>query len=125
MERMGLYDYKVIFISNILEKYDEAKDRKANPVGEKGFISLERDKKSKLFKNAKFEKYVIFISDIDNIIESMPSPYKDVIKKRYFQGDINTFMRDFNIKNKKEANSIIRKSVNIFFDAIERYRKAS
>ncbi len=125
MERMGLYDYKVIFISNILEKYDEAKDRKANPVGEKGFISLERNKKSKLFKNAKFEKYVIFISDIDNIIESMPSPYKDVIKKRYFQGDINTFMRDFNIKNKKEANSIIRKSVNIFFDAIERYRKAS
>ena len=125
MERMGLYDYKVIFISNILEKYDEAKDKRANPVSEKGFISLERNKKSKLFKNAKFEKYVIFISDIDNIIESMPSPYKDVIRKRYFQGDINTFMRDFNIKNKREANSIIRRSVNIFFDAIERYRKAS
>ncbi len=125
MERVGVFDYKVIVVSDILDRYDEAKNKKVNPVNNKGFIKIEKSIRKNLFKNAKFEKYVIFIADIDNIIENLPQPYRDVIRKRYFLGDINTFMRDFNIKSKREANKIIRRSINLFYDAIERYKKAS
>ncbi len=125
MNRIGIFDYKVILVSNILERYDEARNKRFNPVNNRGFILLDKNRKNALFRNAKFEKYVIFIADIDNIIESMPQPYREVIKNRYFQSDINTFMRDFNIKSKREANKIIRRSINLFYDAIEKYKKAS
>ncbi len=122
---MGLFDYKVIVVSDVLDRYDEAKEKRKNISSNKGFITISGDVKNSLFRNAKFEKYVIFITDIDNIIEKLPYPYREVIRKRYFQGDVSTFMRDFGIKSKRDANRIIRKSVNIFYDALEKYRKAS
>ena len=122
---MGLFDYKIIVISDVLDRYDEAKERRKNISSNRGFITINGDMKNSLFRNAKFERYVIFITDIDNIIEKLPHPYKEVIRKRYFQGDVSTFMKDFGIKSKRDANRIIRKSVNIFYDALEKYRKAS
>ncbi len=122
---MGLFDYKIIVISDVLDRYDEAKERRKNISSNRGFITINGDMKNSLFRNAKFERYVIFITDIDNIIEKLPHPYKEVIRKRYFQGDVSTFMKDFGIKSKRDANRIIRKSVNIFYDALEKYKKAS
>jgi len=123
--RVGLFDYKVIVISEVLDKYDEAKEKRNNISSNRGFITVKEGLRNPLRRNAKFEKYVIFIADIDNIIDRLPQPYREVIRKRYFQGDISTFMKDFGIRSKRDANKIIRKSVNIFYDALEKYRKAS
>lgn len=123
MGAIGPYHYKVWVIGEVLDRYENCKNGARKPKT-KLFIKPPEDERS-LFRNAYFENIVIYAVDIEKIIESLEYPLNEIIKGRYFEGDVRTFMEDFGLKSRKEARRLIVRAVNKFFHEIERYRKRS
>ncbi|HIP43272.1 MAG TPA: hypothetical protein EYG91_05165 [Aquifex aeolicus] len=119
---MNLFDYKKSIVSEIIDKYEVAKEKRITIELSKGSIVKAPPRKSKLFKKeARFTKHVIFIVDLENLLDKLEEPYKTVIKKRYFDASLDTVRKDFELSNKREAYYLIRKSVNKFYDLLEKY----
>ena len=79
----------------------------------------------KLHRNAYFEDIVIYAVDIENLISKLESPLDEIIRKRYFEGDVRTFMEDFGISSRREARRLVVRAVNKFFHELEKYRRRS
>ncbi len=123
MGAVGPYHYKVWVIGEVLDKYESCKNGARKPKG-KLFVSPSADE-LKLTRGAYFENIVIYAVDIENLIERLESPLDEIIAKRYFEGDVRTFMEDFGIKSRKEARRLIVRAVNKFFHELEKYRRSS
>ncbi len=123
MGAIGLYHYKVWVIGEILDKYESCVNGARKPKA-KLFIRPFEDR-GRTDRSAYFENVVIYAVDIENIINSLEPPLNEIIKRRYFEGDIRTFMDDFGIKSRGEARRLIVRAVNKFFHRIEKYRKAA
>jgi hypothetical protein len=121
MGAIGLYHYKVWIISEVLDRLESCKNGGRKPKG-KLFVNPNNDR-FRLFKNAYFENIVIYAVDVENIIDSLESPLREIILHRYFEGDVKTFMEDFGIKSKREARNLITRAVNKFFNEIQKYKK--
>ena len=122
MGAIGPYHYKVWVIGEILDKYESCRNGSRKPKG-KLFITPNADA-FRTHRNAYFENIVIYAVDIDNILESLESPLKEIIKGRYFEGDVSTFMEDFGIKSRREARTLIVRAVNKFFAEIQKYKRS-
>ena len=120
MRAIGPYHYKVWVIGEVLDRYEECRNGARLPNG-KLFIEIVGEEFRKN-RNAYFERFVIYAVDLEKIIESLESPLKEVIKGRYFEADVSTFMKDFSIKSRREARRIITKAVNKFFHELEKRR---
>jgi hypothetical protein len=123
MGAIGPYHYKVWIIGEVLDKYEDCKNGARKPKG-KLFVRPDSDQ-IKLRRGAYFENVVIYAVDIENLIDRLESPLKEIIAGRYFEWDVGTFMEDFGIKSRKEARRLIVRAVNKFFHEIERYRRTS
>ncbi len=121
MGAIGVYHYKVWVIGEILDRYESCKNGGRKPKG-KLFITPNTDE-FRLHRNAYFESIVIYAVDIENIIESLESPLGEIIRHRYFEGDVRTFMEDFGIKSKREARTLITRAVNKFFNEVKKYQR--
>ncbi len=121
MGAVGPYHYKVWVIGEVLDRYESAKNGARKP---KGRLFVKPNTESKLNRNAYFENIVIYAVDIENIIDRLESPFKEIILKRYFEGDVRTFMEDFGIESRREARKLITRAVNKFFHEVEKYRKS-
>ncbi|RLJ70002.1 hypothetical protein BCF55_0263 [Hydrogenivirga caldilitoris] len=121
MGAIGPYHYKVWVIGDILDRFEDCKNGARKP---KAKIFVKPRREDKLSRNAYFEGIVIYSVDIENIIEKLESPLKEIIAGRYFEGDVRTFMEDYGIKSRAEARRLIIKAVNRFFHEIEKYRKS-
>ncbi len=123
MGAIGPYHYKVWVIGEILDKYESCKNGRRLPRS-KIFVKPPEDE-GKLFRDAYFVDVVIYAVDIENIIDSLEYPLNEIIRKRYFEGDVRTFMEDYGIKSKREARRLIVRAVNKFFHEIQKYRRRS
>ncbi len=122
MGAIGPYHYKVWVIGEILDRYESCRNGGRKPKG-RLFITPSSDE-FKLHRNAYFENIVIYAVDIDNILESLEYPLGEIIRKRYFEGDVKTFMEDFGIGSKREARKLIVRAVNKFYQEVQRYRRS-
>ena len=122
MGAIGPYHYKVWVIGDILDRYESCKNGARKP---KAKLFVKPSEEKKLNRNAYFENVVIYAVDIENIIESLESPLKEIIAGRYFEGDVRTFMEDFGIRSRREARKLIVRAVNKFFHEVERYRRST
>jgi len=122
MGAIGPYHYKVWVIGEILDRYESCKNGGRKPKG-KLFVAPSKDE-FKFHRNAYFENIVIYAVDIDSIIESLEPPLGEIIRGRYFEGDVRTFMEDFGIKSKREARKLIIRAVNKFYSEIQKYKRS-
>jgi len=122
MGAVGPYHYKVWVIGDILDRFESCKNGARKP---KAKLFVKPNTEKKLHRNAYFESIVIYAVDIENIIERLEYPLNEIIRRRYFEGDVRTFMEDFCITSKREASKLIVRAVNKFFHEIERYRGRS
>ncbi len=122
MGAIGPYHYKVWVIGEVLDRYENCKNGARKP---KGKLFVRANTEEKLNRNAYFESIVIYAVDVESMIERLEYPLNEVIRKRYFEGDVRTFMEDFGIGSRREARRLIVRAVNKFFSEIERYRKRS
>ncbi|EDP75332.1 hypothetical protein [Hydrogenivirga sp. 128-5-R1-1] len=122
MGAIGPYHYKVWVIGDILDRYESCKNGARKP---KAKLFVKPSEEKKLNRNAYFENVVIYAVDIENIIESLESPLREIIAGRYFEGDVRTFMEDFGIRSRREARRLIVRAVNKFFHEVERYRRST
>ncbi len=122
MGAIGPYHYKVWVIGDILDRYESCKNGARKP---KAKLFVKPNTEEKLHRNAYFESIVIYAVDIENIIERLESPLREIIAGRYFEGDVRTFMEDFGIRNRREARRLIVRAVNKFFHEVEKYRKSN
>ena len=123
MRTVGPYHYKVWVIGEVLDRYERSKNVKRKPESKlfiKPFKAGGRFRRS-----AYFEDTVIYSVDIDNLISKLESPLDEIIRGRYFEGDVRTFMEDFGISSRREARKLITRAVNRFFQEIENYMRAS
>lgn len=120
MKALGPYHYKVWVIGEVLDRYEECKNGARLPKS-RLYIEIVSEEFRKR-RNAYFEGIVIYAVDLEKLINSLESPYREVIKERYFEADVTTFMRDFGIKTRKEARKIITRAVNKFFHLLEKHR---
>ena len=118
MNAVGPYHYKVWIIGEVMDRYEECKNGARLPKSRLFVEVVSREFRKR--RNAYFERIVLYVVDLEKAIESLGSPYREVIEGRYFEGDVTTFMRDFGIRNRREARRIITKAVNKFFHEIER-----
>ncbi len=123
MGAIGPYHYKVWVIGEVLDRYEECKNGARKPAS-KIFVKPP-EKENKTRRNAYFESMVIYVVDIENIISRLESPLDEIIRRRYFEGDVRTFMDDFGINSRREARRMIVRAVNKFFHELERYRMRS
>ncbi len=123
MKAIGPYHYKVWIIGEVLDRYENCKNGVLKPSTK--LLLYPCKEKGKLFRGAYFEGAVIYAVDIENLINRLEPPLRDIIVNRYFEGDIKTFMEDFNIKSKKEARRLIVRAVNKFFNELEKYKRAN
>ncbi|NPA42226.1 MAG: hypothetical protein GXO18_08140 [Aquificae bacterium] len=122
MGAIGPYHYKVWVIGDILDKYENCKNGARKP---KGKLFVKPDAEEKLHRDGYFVNIVIYAVDIENIIERLEYPLNEIIRKRYFEGDVRTFMEDYGIRSKREARKLIVRAVNKFFHEIEKYRRST
>jgi hypothetical protein len=120
MKAIGPYHYKVWVIGEVLDRYEECKNGARLPKS-KIYVEVVGGEFRKN-RNAYFEGVVIYAVDLERLIESLESPYREVIKGRYFEADVSTFMKDFGIKSRREARRIITRAVNKFFHELEKRR---
>jgi len=119
---MNLFDYKKSIVSEIMDRYESAKEKRTIIELSKGSVVKTFPRNSKLAKkDARFVKHVIFIVDLENLLDKLEEPYKRVIKERYFDASLDTVKRDFGLSNKREAYYLIKKSVNKFYNLLEKY----
>ncbi len=120
MGAIGPYHYKVWVIGEVLDRYEECKNGARKP---KAKLFVKPQEETRLDRSAYFENLVIYAVDVENIMERLESPLGEIIRNRYFEGDVRTFMEDFGIRSRGEARRLIVRAVNKFFHEIERYRK--
>ncbi|WP_461832169.1 hypothetical protein [Aquifex sp.] len=119
---MNLFEYKLSVVKDVMDRYYFSKESKNTAELSKGSVVKAPPRRLKLFnREAKFTKHVIFIVDLENILEKMEEPYRTVIKKRYYEASLDTVKRDFNLKNKREAYHLVKKAINKFYDLLENY----
>ncbi len=123
MGAIGPYHYKVWVIGEMLDRYENCKNGARKP-NSKLFVKPP-EKEGKVSKNAYFEDIVIYAVDIENLISKLESPLDEIIRGRYFEGDVRTFMEDFGINSRREARKLIVRAVNKFFHELEKYRRGS
>ncbi len=123
MGAIGPFHYKVWVIGEVLDRYEDCKNGARKPRG-KLFVTPATEK-LKLTRGAYFENIVIYAVDVENLMERLESPLREIIAGRYFEGDVVTFMEDFGIKSRREARKLIVRAVNKFFHELEKYRKSS
>ncbi|MDQ7038853.1 MAG: hypothetical protein Q9N26_06610 [Aquificota bacterium] len=120
MKAIGPYHYKVWVIGEVLDRYEECKNGARLPSS-RLYIEIVGEEFRKK-REAYFENVIIYAVDLEKLMDSLESPYREVIKGRYFEADVSTFMKDFGIKSRKEARRIIAGAVNRFFRLLERHR---
>ncbi len=123
MGAIGPYHYKVWVIGEVLDRYESCKNGARKP-NSKLFVKPP-EMEGKLHRNAYFEDIVIYAVDIENLISRLESPLDEIIRKRYFEGDVRTFMEDFGISSRREARRLVVRAVNKFFHELEKYRRRS
>ncbi len=119
-DRVNLYHYKVWVISSVLDQYELYKREKGRLSMGKLFVVPTSETSN---RNAYFEKFVVFTKDVERILEDMEEELREIIEKRYFEGDSGTYMRDKKLGSKREARKLITKAVNTFFHRLERIRR--
>ncbi len=122
MRVVGPYHYKVWFIGNVLDRYESSKNRSKKPGGK---LLLKPKGGESSLRDAYFVDAVIYTVDIESLINKLEYPLNEIISKRYFEGDVSTFMEDYGIKSRREARKLIVRAVNKFFGEVERYRRVS
>lgn len=120
MGGVGLYHYKVWVVGSVLDRYEELRGIGGKPSS-KLFVKPS-ETGERLPKGAYFENTVIYLVDVDNLISKLDKPLDDIIRGRYFERDIRTFMEDFKINSRKEARRLIIRAVNTFFHELEKHR---
>ncbi len=117
---MNLYHYKTWVISSVLDQYELYKKERGKLEVGKLFVVPNEESSN---RNAYFERFVFFTKDVEKVLEGMEEELREIIEKRYFEGDLTTYMRDKGLKSKREARRLITKAVNTFFHRLERLRK--
>ena len=120
MEVIGPYHYKIWVVGEILDRYENCKNGARKPSSR--LLVKPPRIEGKFRRGAYFEDIVIYAVDIENLISKLESPLDEIIRRRYFEGDIRTFMEDFGIESRKEARKLIVRAVNKFFHQIVKYR---
>ncbi len=121
MKAIGPYHYKVWVIGEVLDRYEECRNGARLPKS-RLYIEVVGKDLIRRKRYAYFENVVIYAVDLEKLINSLESPYREVIEGRYFEADVSTFMRDFGIRSRREARRIITRAVNRFFHMLERHR---
>ncbi len=117
---VNLYHYKTWVVSSVLDQYELFKKEKSKLEMGKLYVVPGGEPSN---RNAYFERFVFFTKDIEKILEEMDEELREIILKRYFEGDSSTYMLDKGLKSKREARSLITKAVNTFFHRLERVRR--
>jgi len=121
----NLSTYKLIFIADLLDTIDELKKSSREVKSKLAVEGISRKKKRFVkYRGAYFELLVNKYVDIENLIDSLAEPLRTVIKERLFLKDPEEVRRRLGVATRKEAERIVRKSVNKFFDMVERYLKS-
>ncbi len=117
---VNLYHYKTWVVSSVLDQYELFKKEKGKLEMGKLYVVPGGEPSN---RNAYFERFVFFTKDVEKILEEMDEELREIILKRYFEGDSSTYMLDKGLKSKREARSLIIKAVNTFFHRLERVRR--
>ncbi len=118
--RYNLYHFKRDFVREVLKKYEEAKEKSVSTFSV--FPLRVRKKKwlrGSLRRGAKFERFILTVVDVERAINSLDEPYRTVIKKQYFEGDLKTLMRDLDLKSGRDAFNLIRGAINRFYERLK------
>ncbi len=121
---LNLSTYKLVVVADVLDSLEELR-RSAREVRSKLAVEALTRKKRKLSKHtgAFFELMVNRYVDIENLIDSLEEPDRTIIRERLFLKDPGEVKRRLGVKRKREAEKLVRRAVNRFFDLLERYRK--
>jgi len=114
---VGPYHYKVWVIGEVMDRYEEYKNGRRKPSSA-FFVKVPKKKEPR--RNAYFEPMVIYVVDLESLIEEMGHPLGEIIRGRYFEMDPRTLMKELGIDSRKEARRLIVRAVNKFFHELER-----
>jgi len=121
---LNLSTYKLAVVADVLEALEDLK-KSAKEVKSKLAVEAINRRKKKFLKHkgAYFELLVNKYVDIENLINSLEEPERTIIKERLFLKEPEEVKRKLGVRRKREAEKLVRRAINKFYDLLEKYRK--